>query len=97
MPSLYITWCTHLVCFGSGTLIDSVQPFLDSSEHSSVLLCNNLRDLGIPGAAILDQLLCLWGEDIQRLFSLFVHLTLQKKESISLVCVYSYTCLNTPQ
>ena len=61
---------------GGGTLIDSVQPFLDSCEHSSVLLRNNLRDLGIPGAKGLDELLYLCVEDVQRFFSVLVHLTL---------------------
>ena len=67
---------TYPLCSGSCSLFGPIQPFLDGSEHSLVLLSDYLRDLGVTGAKVLDHLPCLWDKGILGLSCVRVHLTL---------------------
>ena len=56
--------------------------------HSFVRLSHNVKDLGIPGAKILDQLLCFWGKSVLGLSGVRIHFTLwKKKREREWVCV----------
>ena len=74
-------------------LIGLVQPLLDGSEHNSVLVIHNLRDCGTFGAKFLNLVLCSWGEDIQRLTSFRVYLTLWKKCVCMKMCLFWLVCV----
>ena len=80
---------TYHLRSGSGMLNSLVQPLLDSSEHGSVLLFQNLRYLGTVRTKTPNHLLCLWGKGVQELSSFRVLFTLEEEGK---VWVFTHLC-----
>ena len=74
--------------------IGLVHPFLNSIEYSSVPSIHDLRNRVTVGVKFLDLVLCWWCEDIQRLISFRVRLTLWKKCVCMKMCLFWLVCVS---